>query len=102
MNITRYQSVFLAILAIGFQSNWVSAADYDLTYTGKWRNSDDIVAGWGWSLPGEVRPASGSGIFNLNTRVPADFPGNHLKQVNAKWSQLEPAEGKYDFSSIIN
>ena len=47
-----------------------------------------------------VRPSEGSGIFNLNSRVPAGYPGNHLKQVNAKWRDLEPVEGRYDFSSI--
>ncbi|MEX2123295.1 MAG: hypothetical protein WD795_05350 [Woeseia sp.] len=101
MSIARFRNIVLAILLVGCQSNWAAAADYELTFDGKWRNSEDIVNGWDWSLPAEVRPAPGSGIFNLNSRVPDDFPGNHLLQVNAKWSELEPTEGHYDLSSII-
>ena len=89
---------FLASCAIALSA---SAADSDLTYSGGWRGSDDVVTGWDWSLPSGVKPATGSGIFNLNSRVPAGFPGNHLKQVNARWKELEPVEGKYDFSSIF-
>jgi len=89
---------FLASCAVALSA---SAADSDLTYSGGWRGSDDIVSGWDWSLPSGIKPTAGSGIFNLNSKVPAGFPGNHLKQVNGKWKDLEPAEGKYDFSSIF-
>jgi len=102
MKISIFRSPFLVIIAISCQVNWASAADYEVTFTGNWRNSDDIVVGWDWTLPAQIRPADNSGIFNLNTSVPPDFPGNHLKQVNAIWSELEPTEGNYDFSSIID
>ena len=31
-------------------------ADTDRTYTGGWRNSEDVVVGWDWSLPAGVKP----------------------------------------------
>jgi hypothetical protein len=102
MHISNVRMFVFAIVAVGGQVNLASAADYDVTYTGNWRNSDDIVSGWDWTLPAWIRPAVNSGIFNLNTSVPRDFPGNHLKQVNAKWSDLEPTDGQYDLSSIID
>ncbi len=93
--------LLLSLFAVGAVSATALAADYEETYSGGWRNSDDVVFGWDWTLPGTARPAKGSGIFNLNTKVPPDFPGNHIKQVNAKWRELEPSEGNYDFSSIL-
>ena len=91
----------LGLIGVLFCAAAASAADYDQTYTGGWRSADDIVTGWDWSLPPGVKPAVNSGIFNLNSRVPDGFPGQHLKQVNAKWSELEPTEGNYDFTSIL-
>jgi hypothetical protein len=102
VSITGPRNLVLAAVAIGFQFNLALAADYDLVYAGKWRNSDDVVNGWDWTLPAGVMPAPGSGIFNLNSSVPPDFPGHHLKQIDAKWSELEPREGKYDLSSILD
>lgn len=93
-----YAAIFMVIAF----SNSAAAADYELTFTGKWRSGDDLVDGWDWTLPASVAPAKNSGIFNLNTGVPSDFPGHHLKQVNATWRDLEPTEGNYDFSSILN
>lgn len=90
-------TVFVALYAL---PGVVLGADTDLNFTGKWRNSDDIVNGWDWTLPDGKKPAPNSGIFNSNTSVPAGFPGNHLKQVNARWKDLEPTEGNYDLSSI--
>jgi hypothetical protein len=87
----------LASCLLALASN---AADTDLTFSGAWRSADDIVNGWDWTLPPGIKPSSGSGIFNLNSAVPSDFPGYHLKQVNAKWKDLEPSEGQYDFRSI--
>ena len=100
MKLYGYLSRAFAIVALGLYANCVAAQDYDQTYDGVWRGYDDVVPGWDWSLPPDTRPAEYSGIFNLNTSVPPDFPGNRLKQVNAKWRELEPTEGNYDFSSI--
>jgi hypothetical protein len=95
-------SFFFASLCAFTLTAEAVAADYEFTYTGPWRDSADVVNGWDWTLPRGVKPARNSGIYNLNTRVPSDFPGRRLKQVNAKWSQLEPVEGKYDFSFILD
>ena len=90
------------LLVSSFVALAATAADYDNTYSGGWRASNDIVNGWDWSLPPGIQPTPGSGIFNLNSSVPSGFPGRHLMQMNARWSELEPTEGKYDFSSITN
>jgi hypothetical protein len=99
--LTRVVSRIALIGLIAGISSIGYAADTDENYTGKWRNSDDVVTGWDWTLPTGVKPARNSGIFNSNSDVPKDFPGNHLRQVNARWKDLEPSEGKYDLSSII-
>jgi hypothetical protein len=100
MTAARYVRKVLICLVFALASLPAYALDTDRTYTGGWRNSDDVVTGWDWTLPQGVKPTEGSGIFNLNSRVPANYPGHHLKQVNAKWKDLEPVEGRYDFSSI--
>jgi hypothetical protein len=102
MRVARLGLNCMVVLASCLVSIGALAADTDRTFTGGWRQSDDIVTGWDWSLPPGVKPAEGSGIFNLNSNVPANFPGFHLKQVNATWSELEPVEGRYDFSSITS
>ena len=76
-------------------------AEQNISYTGSWRSSSDIVDGWDWTLPPHVVAAPRSGIFNYNSRVPPGFRGNHLKQVNADWRTLEPERGRYDFSQLV-
>lgn len=80
----------------------VSAANLDENYPGGWREQADTVFGWDWSLPSGVTPTPGTGIFNLNSAVPEDYPGLYLQQIDAKWKDLEPREGVYDFSSITD
>ena len=63
-----------------------------------WRKTDDTIEGWDWSLPPGVTPIPNSGlIFGREKRT---FPGNKLAGISVFWRDVEPEEGKYDFSSV--
>jgi hypothetical protein len=63
-----------------------------------WRKTDDTIEGWDWSLPGGIKPVANSGlIFGREKRT---FPGNKLASISVFWRDVEPEEGKYDFSSV--
>lgn len=100
--VVRFLLVFTFILVSTPVSQAAApSAEHDISYTGPWRNTSDIVDGWDWTLPPHVVAASRSGIFNYNSRVPPGFRGNHLKQVNADWRDLEPERGRYEFSQLV-
>lgn len=65
-----------------------------------WREAEDLLEGFDWSLPPAVPPASNAfvkGFFGSNPRT---FPGCLLGVVDLTWRELEPEEGRYDFSPI--
>ena len=59
---TRLITRCAALFATGFITLAATAADYDNTYSGGWRASNDIVNGWDWSLP----PGFGAGSRQWN------------------------------------
>ena len=63
-----------------------------------WRKTDDTIEGWDYSLPPGVKPVPNSGlIFGREKRT---FPGNKLASISVFWRDVEPEEGKCDFSSV--
>jgi hypothetical protein len=64
-----------------------------------WRDAEDVVDGWDWSLPPGVVPADRSGV-SFEGRAPAGFPGKRLARLRWTWAQLEPGEGEYDFEPL--
>ena len=68
-----------------------------------WRTEDDVIDGWDWSLPPGIAPVPRSGTTMPWPRVDGkrwDLPGNELGDVQAKWRDLEPEEGRYDFEPL--
>ncbi|MHC4122341.1 MAG: hypothetical protein ACYSSI_02105 [Planctomycetota bacterium] len=70
---------------------------YDMS-TMVWRNTEDIILGWDWSLPPEVKPVPTSHVYLHNK--PEDFRGNVTAQINWSWRQIEPQENIYDFELL--
>jgi len=64
-----------------------------------WRDTDDVVEGWDWSLPPGVRPVERSGLIFPRSEK-RSFPGNKLLNVAVFWRDVEPQEGRYDFAPI--
>jgi hypothetical protein len=68
-----------------------------LTDTSKWRETEDTIEGWDWSLPPQVTPIPYSGIMG----APAgSIPGKRIVSIKAYWNKIEAEEGKYDFESV--
>ncbi len=66
-----------------------------------WRDTDDVIDGFDWSLPPAVKPSPQSWIKQLGA-APATYPGNLLGIINTTWASLEPEEGRYELSGIEN
>jgi len=53
-----------------------------------WREQDDVVEGWDWSLPEGIEPIPRSGlIFSRGEK--RRFPGNKLADVAVFWREVE-------------
>ena len=103
MKFTIGCNLTLGFLMLGLQTGWAATpTGHEDTYTGPWRATEDIVDGWDWTLPSGVDPAPLSGVFNFNAPRPPGFSGNHLKQINAEWRDLEPTPGRYNFDKLID
>ena len=64
-----------------------------------WREKDDVIEGWDWSLPGGIEPVARSGlIFGRGEK--RSFPGNKLADVAVFWRDVEPEEGRFDFEAL--
>lgn len=64
-----------------------------------WRDTDDVVVGWDWSLPAGVKPVENSGLI-FHRREKRSFPGNRLSDVRVFWQEVEPQEGRFDFEPL--
>lgn len=65
-----------------------------------WRETDDVIDGFEWSLPPAVRPAARSFIKGFYSSNPRTFPGHLLGVVDVTWREIEPEEGRYAFAAI--
>ncbi|HUT11808.1 MAG TPA: hypothetical protein VMY42_15010 [Thermoguttaceae bacterium] len=64
-----------------------------------WREQDDVVEGWDWSLPNGIEPVPRSGLV-FSPREQRRFPGNKLADVAVFWRDVEPEEGHFDFEPL--
>ena len=68
-----------------------------------WRNVDDVIEGWDWSLPPGLKPADNSLIClsrDAHNTPKVSFPANPVVSLWIFWSQLEPEEGVYKFDEL--
>jgi len=65
-----------------------------------WREEDHTVDGWDWSLPPWVKAAAYSGVAISEKKVGPAFPGRIQRTVRASWREVEPVEGRYDFTEL--
>ncbi len=65
-----------------------------------WRDSNDVIEGFDWSLPPSVQPAPNAFMKGYWDMDPKAFPGRLLGVAAASWRELEPEEGHYDFSIL--
>jgi len=66
-----------------------------------WRTTDDLISGWDWSLPPDVRASPRGWLAygsdeDLNIPFP---PGNRVIALHLRWRDLEPRDGEFDFSA---
>jgi len=100
------RSVGIAVIAVGsialsltasLRADQRSSGPRHVNLT-PWRKTDDTIEGWDWSLPPGVKPVPNSGLIFRNEK--RTFPGNKLYDIAVFWRDVEPEEGKYDFSSV--
>lgn len=75
-----------------------------------WIAREHTINGWDWSLPGSVEPAERSrvglqrimGLDKEFIPLNLEFKCNAVGLLWVKWKDIEPSEGSYDFSRIID
>lgn len=77
----------------------------------KWNSDENTIVGWDWSLPETVTPSFKSNLciarnFGLSknkieTLPKVNFKANPVISHWVKWRELEPVEGKINFSPLI-
>jgi hypothetical protein len=72
-----------------------------------WRETDDVIDGWDWSLPPHVTPAAIArmrfGWHGWQQGIDTFNPPDGLTVVDelwVRWREIEEVEGQYDFSHI--
>jgi hypothetical protein len=107
---------FIFLLMTGTAvAGWPYWPEYDKTplteiRPQQWRDKEDVIDGWDWSLPPNVKPAP-NGLMaikrssNLNRSLttflePLDVPINSTVTLWIKWASLEPQEGTYKFNVL--
>ena len=63
----------------------------------QWRTKDDVIDGFDWSLPPGIRPSPGAFVKGAPS---GEYPGNRIESINTTWREIEPEQGRYDFSGI--
>ena len=69
-----------------------------------WRRGADVIDGWDWSLPLNVKPKPNS-LICVSRRAhklpKVSFPANPVVSLWVFWSDLEPEEDQYRFDKLI-
>jgi hypothetical protein len=69
-----------------------------------WRDIDDVIDGWDWSLPPHVKPKPNSLLCvsrNAKRLPQLGFPANPVVSLWVFWSDLEPVEDQYHFDTLV-
>lgn len=76
----------------------------------EWREVEDVIDGWDWSLPPTVKPAANGLLVNMRTfdpnqslnkkLKPVDLPINPTVSLWVNWKELELEEGAYRFDIL--
>jgi hypothetical protein len=70
-----------------------------------WRDRDDIIDGWDFSLPPGVGVSDKSLLCvsrNARSLPEVNFPANPVVSLWVRWKDLEPAEGQYKFDKLLS
>ena len=73
-----------------------------------WRERDDVIHGWDWSLPPAVKPSPRAKLrwgfhgWKRGQLQKAGFPDGFtlIDEIWWSWRDLEPEEGHYDFGGL--
>ena len=111
----RYRLFIFLLMTGAAVAGWPYWPQYDKTplteiRPQQWRDKEDVIDGWDWSLPPNVEPAP-NGLMaikrssNLNRSLttflePLDVPINPTVTLWIKWASLEPQEGTYKFNVL--
>lgn len=74
----------------------------------QWRNTDDVIDGWDWSMPPNVEPAPKSlmglqrmiGLKKPVQKIETHFPVNAVTLHWINWRDIEPEEGVYRWDIV--
>lgn len=75
-----------------------------------WRDQDDIITGWDWSHPPELKPSERSligleryiGFRKKIKKISPNFPSNAVVLHWVHWKDIEPKEGEYKWERILS
>ena len=68
-----------------------------------WRDQDDVIEGWDWSLPPKVEVLPNSLLCfsrDIDKLEKVNFKANPVVSLWLGWAHLEPEEGKYRFDLL--
>ncbi len=69
-----------------------------------WRDREDVIDGWDWSLPPSVQPKPNA-LLCVSRRARGlpelSFPANPVVSLWVFWSDLEPEEDRYRFDKLV-
>lgn len=66
------------------------------TYPQSWRGENDVINGWDWSLPSNIKVSENASVLGS-----IKMPCTQLESLSFSWKQLETQEGVYNFQPLI-